>query len=260
MYNDYIQNSIDDYFEEKYNEKEVEKKKELFIQRVNNDKETENDRYIIDKIAGDYINKDFFETLPEKMNKESWHLDNDDNYQKVRTIYIGSIINPSAKYYMPWCSNFDLVEGKIDEAFWEMIEEGLNEIPNKSYYHFAGEGDPCDTFIGECEEFYSDKEVFTIIHGENEIHLIEELEEEDFENNKYYTNEVINHETWKDEEKYKEFTKENWIEWKHEFVANDENYVEEKTQINTVSNIQIQKPQINSLNIKEIKNILKGEN
>lgn len=86
---------------------------------------------------------------------------NDEGVQ-VAGVYLGTLINPSGKYYMPFaCSNVEVCprckgegcdycgqlgsrEAFEDSIFWEYLEEYASRC---GACIEAGEGDPCDTFM-----------------------------------------------------------------------------------------------------------------
>lgn len=221
-----LQEKID---EEEEKENSPENMMMQFIERVNNDEETEEDREIIDLIAKQYLEEFHLEYLEKEMEKEEWYFDDEsgNNDTKLRRIGLGSFVYPSGKYYMPFaCGNIDSVEGKIDESFTEQFEEKLNYF-QKRYSFEADENDPVYSFIVEYEEFDSENEVFT---KDNVVIKKEDLDISDFKNkrkgevegdnwtikrNIYFTNEKVykddnyySYNSW-----YKEYTRKMHREW-----------------------------------------------
>jgi hypothetical protein len=103
--------------------------------------------------------------------KETPELMSDDPSNNYMSVYLGTLINPSGKYYLPFaCSNVDdcpRCKGKgcnycgqlgSREAYEdEVFFEALNNYASKyGAWIESGEGDPCDTFLCWQENGLSD--------------------------------------------------------------------------------------------------------
>ena len=62
-------------------------------------------------------------------------------------------INPSGKYYMPWCSNQTEEDVEEDSKFWEALEKVASKYGG---YIQSGEGDPLDTYFVISKEVESE--------------------------------------------------------------------------------------------------------
>lgn len=72
--------------------------------------------------------------------------------EKYITVYYGNVLdlNPSGKYYMPWCSNQTEEDVDNDTIFWEEVESVLSA---SDLWVESGEGNALDIFVcGAYEE------------------------------------------------------------------------------------------------------------
>lgn len=90
-----------------------------------------------------------WEAIKKKMESEPWTTGWEGTGPgdgAVRSVYLGQMINPSGKFYMPWTTNQTDEGVEKDQAFWEKLEE---EASAAGYSITSGEGDPTDTFVIE---------------------------------------------------------------------------------------------------------------
>lgn len=90
-----------------------------------------------------------WEAIKKKMESEPWTTGwegTGPGEGAVRSVYLGQMINPSGKFYMPWTTNQTDEDVEKDQAFWEKLEE---EASAAGYSITSGEGDPTDTFVIE---------------------------------------------------------------------------------------------------------------
>ena len=96
----------------------------------------------------------------------------DINEDRYLSTYVGTVmgITPSGKYYTAFAnSNVSGKEAAIDQYFWELVDEALEE---KGYWHEAGEG--CSTDIYICKAYPGDKKQ-SVRNADFERILIEKI-------------------------------------------------------------------------------------
>jgi hypothetical protein len=87
-----------------------------------------------------------FESMEWEESSSFMYCDHD---QMVKHVYLGKVynLNPSGKYYMPWCSNVTEREARKDAIWQERLEKELASI---GAFPASGEGDSTDLFAVMC--------------------------------------------------------------------------------------------------------------
>ncbi len=106
-----------------------------------------------------------WDSIKKEMEKQPWSMAPESDDAAMRAVYLGQMINPSGKYYMPWTTNQTDEDVDVDTAFWEKMNE---EAEAAGYSMTSGEGDPTDSYVAEYKmlDEFTDKEREALENGE----------------------------------------------------------------------------------------------